>query len=71
LGLCHYRYLLKIIAALPLLLLKKNSSELPLFATATFGALLKFALFYRSGVYFKKSYLEMFLKLSVLLCASL
>jgi len=49
-----YRYLLKIIA-LPLL--NKNSSELllPLFATATFGELLKFVLFCRSKVCFAVS----------------
>jgi len=55
----RYRYLLKIkiIAALPLPLLNKNSSELslPLFATATFGELLKFVLLCTSRLYFTVS----------------
>jgi len=62
--------------ALPFPLLNENSSELSLllFATATFGELLKFVPFCRSMVYFTasclfKSHLEMFFRLSILLGA--
>jgi len=62
--------LLKIIAALPLPLLNKKSSELslPLFATAAFGELSKFCSFAEVGLILK-SHLEIFFKLSILLGA--
>jgi len=61
---------LKIIAALPLPLLKNNSSELslPLFATATFSELLKLVLFCRSKAYFTLSPWNVFLSYQFVDC---